>query len=297
MKVSKLYGAHAEVFDPSSSYRGIAVPREVIESKRAVGIEVEVENHQLLRRTYSGVWQQHNDGSLRNNGIEYVTHPIAACHAPMAMQELLVQALNPDECCFSPRTSIHVHVDFTDEDDSSVVSTTLMYSLFEKLFFRFTGRGRIKNIYCVPVIDTNMLTGVATFTDTRTAIQVWSKYSAVNMLPVSQYGTLEFRHMHGTFDLDKVCIWIRLITKLVDWVCQKTTPKVLASLFESMDENYDYVGLLNTIFGDDAMHLKYQGFEDVEQSLGKVMTGYVNKNNASALAALRDLKSPFYLAK
>jgi Putative amidoligase enzyme len=289
--VRELYGLNAvKTVDPSKVYKG----REAFEpcqSTRSIGIEVEVENHAIKLNPSESVWHSEADGSLRNNGTEYISRPVPANFGAIALQELLGQCLDEKECCFSPRTSIHIHVNMQDVETEIVEDIILLYSVFEKLFFRFTGRGRIKNIYCVPLTDTECLNGMVN-KEFNTARGGWSKYSALNILPIAEYGTIEFRHMHGTFDVKKISVWIRLLTTLCDYVIAKGG--IRAELLK-MSSTYDYAGLLQTIFGMDAEYLKYQHFNDVKQTLGRVKTAFTNASTTTILLKSRDLKSTYFV--
>lgn len=289
--IREMYGLNpVKVFDPTKYYRG----RESIEpckSTRSIGIEVEVENHAVKTHPDSGVWSNEPDGSLRNNGTEYITRPIAASFASLALQELLGQCLDEKECCFGPRTSIHIHVNMQDVAPNIVEDIILLYSVFEKLFFRFTGRGRIKNIYCVPLIDTECLNSMLT-KELNATRGGWSKYSALNLLPIAEYGTIEFRHMHGTFDMKKVSIWIRLLTTLCDYVIGKGGVR---EELKKMSQAYDFAGLLTVIFDKDAEYLKFHHVTDVMQGLGRMKTAFTNPNITTALLKARDLKSPYFV--
>src|SRR5690348_5544085 len=81
----------------------------VIESQQLVGIEIEIENWTSKQSEVSRVWSSKDDGSLRNNGIEWVSTPIVAAQAPFALYHLLNDVVSP-VCCFSPRTSVHIHL-------------------------------------------------------------------------------------------------------------------------------------------------------------------------------------------
>jgi len=280
------------LYTPPVKFRNM-VQIEPVESERGIGIEIEVENHALKAGVSSGAWSATADGSLRNAGQEYVSRPMMAKYAPQMLQELLGDCLDANECCFSPRTSIHVHVNMQDVPTDVVEDIVLLYSVFEKLFFRFTGRGRIKNIYCVPIIDTDVMNHMKTvgFNHVRAA---WSKYAALNLLPVAEYGTIEFRHMHGTFDIKKVCVWIRLITKLVDYVvANKGCSKTIAM----MGPGFDYPTLLKDIFGLDAEYLKYQHYNDVKQGVGRTKTAFTSNKTVQALMTTRDMKSAYFLGQ
>src|SRR5215213_1967548 len=128
-----------------------------IRSEHAIGIEVEVENVVDVARIPKGsVWTSKTDGSLRNAGMEFITMPIPASYAPAVLNQLMTQVLN-QHCSFSPRTSVHVHLNVQDLELHQALDYVLLYSIFEKLFYKFAGRGRIRNIFCVPITETDLL--------------------------------------------------------------------------------------------------------------------------------------------
>jgi hypothetical protein len=255
---SKIYGASADVID----------------SDLAVGIEVEVESFTAARNPNGNVWILKGDGSLRNNGVEFITMPISARYAPAALDDLLGKSLSKD-CCFSPRTSIHVHVDMQSFETNQVMDVVLLYTLLESLFYKYAGRGRIKNIYCVPVFDTSMLRGQAARNHLGATTDAWSKYSGLNLLRLKDLGTMEFRHMHGTFDAHKVSIWIRLITKLCTFA-RNAGSEYIRKLCQSAEGAIDVPNLLRDVFGSDADYLKYRSFEDVRRGLDAVRLAFVS---------------------
>jgi len=262
----------------------------VITSDQMLGIEVEVENYDAVGKVDS-VWRAHGDGSLRNGGTEFVTQPIKACDAPKALQNLLKDFLSPN-CCFSPRTSVHVHFNMLPYSVDVVKNITMLYACFEPLFFRFTGRGRAKNIYCIPIVETSTLHHFERYA-LRDVAGRWSKYTSLNLLPLTTQGTIEARHMHGTFDVQKLCIWIRLWCKLIEY-CLKNEVTTVRKLIAGMELETDYQQLLNQIFGDDAVHLKYRDWMDIEASVTTVKTAYTNIDTQSRVLAERDLEKGAY---
>lgn len=292
--VRKYFGLNqVGIYDPSAYFNKQKYPvTEAVESKRGIGIEVEVENNAPRSTMRSGSWTSTADGSLRNSGMEYVSQPIPASLAPSALYELLGLGLDDKECCFSPRTSVHVHVNVQEEECDDVLNAVMLYTVFEKMFFKFTGRGRAKNIYCVPVAETGCLS-CAVNTSLDHLRSTWSKYSAVNIVPLGEYGTLEFRHMHGTFDIRKLCIWIRLITKLVDWACD---PKhKTRAVIEGLNETTDYQQLLREIFTTDAEYMKYVDYSDVKLGLSRVRTAFTDMSVSNALSVAVVKTSPYFI--
>lgn len=259
----------------------------VIESQHIIGIEVEVENFREGQQSLRKIWSSKGDGSLRNNGMEFVTHPIPASDAPSALFHLLAQVL-PDSCCFSPRTSTHVHFNMTDWDVSKVKELVLWYTVFENLLFRFAGRKRNQNIYCVPLTATNQLYQFYQ-TSLERSVSKWSKYSSLNLLTLHNLGTVEFRHMHGTFDVAKLCTWIRLICRLCEYV-QKSSNAI--ETLSRLSDQTDYVQLLGTVFGEDEQYLRFSDYRDIQQSVDMVKYALVSPSTTSQLAREISDQSP-----
>jgi len=264
-------------------------------SNRLVGIEVEVENHEL-RQYPKAVWTATDDGSLRNNGIEWLTRPIQARYAPGALHNLMNEALM-DECCFSPRTSVHVHVNCQDVPIEKISNIVLLYSVFEPLFYRFAGRGRNKNIFCVPVLETAQLSGIA---DKRlnNVTDGWSKYSGLNLVPLREKGTIEFRHMHGTRDVAKLTKWVDMLTRLVDFV-HKSDVGELRKLLHGFDESVNVGLLLLDIFGTSNMGaLGYTGYEEIRESVANMKQAFISTGTTTKLIVERDVATaPFFTTK
>ena len=265
---------------------------ERVESLRSVGIEVEVENALNVRGVPSGVWQPTNDGSLRNNGMEYITHPIQGRWAPYALRELMTEVF-PDDCCFSPRTSVHVHVNCQDLTPVQVTDIVLLYGCLEPLFYQFTGRGRVKNIYCVPIFDTNLIPFFTT-KKLENAVNEWKKYTGFNLLPLLDKGTLEFRHMHGTFDHQKLSVWVRLILKMVDYAVAQGTPTIRRMVL-ALNRQSDLFGMLMAIFGDDGLLFKNVEWELLEKAVGNTKLAFMKQETQAALTVERTTKSAYFI--
>lgn len=271
----------------------------VIPSQQLIGIEVEVENVSSGDLPRGSVWRIETDGSLRNNGMEYISAPIMASEAPMALSQLLVDVLR-QSCHFSPRTSVHVHLNVQDMEVVTVQDMVMLYAVFERLFYRFAGRGRIRNIFCVPITETSLMAGM-----TEQALGAgWSKYTGLNLVPIrgstgtgdTAYGTVEYRQMHGTFSVDKLCMWIDLITTLKEFVL-KTSTKEIRSMILNMDRDFDYHALLLRIFGDKATWFKYDGFEDVARTHLVAKTALLTAKTRAGIRNAVAGDTPFYKFK
>jgi len=181
-----------------------------------VGIEIEVEN---VPRAVNAVWdvkkvppiywRNDDDGSLRNNGREFISVPLHGRNIDYAITEMeRIFELGP-KMDFSHRTSIHVHVNVSTYTHKQMTTLVALYALFEGLFFSFVEPIREGNAYCYPI--TNL-------SPNAVAIEENMKYCAFNLAPIARQMTVEFRHLEGTRDFRKLRRWVQLCAKLVSFV-------------------------------------------------------------------------------
>lgn len=215
-----------------------------------VGIEIEVENitQQVTPLAY---WEAKSDGSLRNNGIELVSVPLQIKQVQLALEhvfDVLNQNNKPD---FSNRTSIHIHVNCRDLTQDQLYNFILLYAIFEKHFYNIVGNKRLNSIFCVPVFRTNQLKHLNTVVYNLTPD--WHKYCGLNLLPLYQnsvtqgYGTIEFRHLHGTSDQQEILEWINDILCLRKFACE-VNKEELIQLIKEMNTTSSYLSLYSQVF-------------------------------------------------
>jgi hypothetical protein len=118
----------------------------------------------------------------------------------------------PDK--FSERTSIHVHVNCLPLTSQEVRNIVLVYAIFEEVFFKLVHPKRRHNIHCVPLTETFLPNNYKH--SLLSLVARWHKYTALNLLPLKRYGTIEFRHMHGHDDPELLSEWLSAIRGLFD---------------------------------------------------------------------------------
>ena len=262
----------------------------VIKSDEIIGIEVEVEN-QAHRRSTNAVWTRTEDGSLRNSGVEYISQPIPAKYAPAALKHLFVGDFDQDYC-FSPRTSVHVHLNMQDVSTEKVIDLLMIYSLFERCLYRFVGKNRWKNIYCTPITETVMFNQLAS----RGLRLPWEKYTGLNIIPLGEHGTVEFRHMHGTFDSKKLCVWIDLICRLKAYVLAHKTEEIRRTIINFNGGHINELAV--AVFGELAEFLQISDPSEVISRVATIKMGMVKGEALNVnLIKTRDLKSKFFQIK
>ena len=220
---------------------------KVLDNSSLFGIEVEVEGLQHYPTTLP-FWSVTDDGSLRNYGREYISRPIKGKHVEYALR-LLYANLSNYPYDFSPRCSVHVHCNIRTMTPKQLWNMMMIYIIFERLLFKFVGQKRDENIHCVPLLDTNLLDHLTRIIDCRISPDNWMKYTALNLVPMNKLGTIEFRHMHGTDDVDKLMTWINLILKMKLYAYKNSTEMVENEIFH-LNSNSQYRQFASNVFGE-----------------------------------------------
>lgn len=233
MQVSQVIGFRKELtrYDPDPN---LPLPLEL------VGVEVELEGTERMLNPNDEYWRVTNDGSLRNNGREFVfREPLYGVAIRDALADLQ-HHIDGGRPQLSERCSVHVHINISDLTTLQLHKFLILYLIFERVLVKYHKTTRENNIFCVPfykaprdiaVIDALMSEDVDTIHNMFTH---FNKYYAVNLEAVREFGSLEFRHMGGCLDMADVFKWIKIIMYLKK---------------ASIDENYNPYNLITNISG------------------------------------------------
>lgn len=244
---------------------------KLIDLDTYIGIEVEVERikreggiGELEVNSADGsafIWNNTTDGSLRNDGREFVSVPLKGEDISFALS-ILNDHFKKDKTCiaheFTDRTSVHIHMNARDLSVEQYNNFLLTYLLVEPLLYKFVGGDRAKNIFCVPVLESDLSGLLGNLADSMVSgtgsnfisnTRAWQKYTGLNLLPTTQYGTIEFRHMTGTSDIDRLSTWINLIFSIKLYALSVKFSD-LVSWFSDLNTSSEYLATIHSIFGE-----------------------------------------------
>lgn len=250
----------------------------VVDKATVLGIEVEIERvNGMAKDSWMEFFNSTQDGSLRNNGVEFVSKPLKASLVEQALTTLF-DSFNPGTE-FSPRTSIHVHMNVRNLTPEQLKAVVSVYMLFERSLFNFVGEGREHNIFCVPLLATDYneyLTQL--FEPGNEKVMQWMKYTALNLRPVTDKGTIEFRHMHGTYDVEKLMTWINLILSLKRFIYRNDNLEQLDQRIAALNTVSDYGQFAEEVFGSFSYIITRQPtfMYDMAESVGVLKVGSVD---------------------
>lgn len=283
LPVLKLTELKARLASADAKYQVNTFP--IKQKKYLFGIEIEVENcYNPLRGNY---WTPTSDGSLRNHGVEYITPPLRLEQIEGALTEF--QTLIPSDHSFSGRTSVHIHMNVRDLTISEIINLVTLYLVVERVLFKWVGHNRNNNPFCIPISDTNYYQQLTHILQHPENIRsVWNKYSALNLVPITEKGTIEFRHLYGTANINTIMTWVNLLACLKDKARKYTLDQIL-DMIKPLNTSSAYHAFINDIFDEFFIELQYDDIQELmEHNVTQIKLSYSKINQPTSV------RSPSY---
>lgn len=253
-------------------YKGKQNPDKVTNPDLMVGMELEVENLPHGMGWYQDhsapFWTVVEDGSLRPRGEswEFVSKP-ALLGTALAELRILVEKMKWTDRNYSDRCSVHVHTNVLDFTQEQVANLALVYPVVEAILFQYVnhhkkqeeqGYCRDTNLYCIPWSSCRMnrnfiekfFDNPAVFVPDRRGLGVraWEKYTALNFLPIAEHGTVEWRHMHGTADMEKLTTWLNIVGSIMKF-CKENTFDDIVKTIKVLNDVSTYQQFFTAVLG------------------------------------------------
>lgn len=204
---------------PPAKYSGNS--NMLVDNDTYVGLEFEVEGFRDSSSNYNHLTYLKcvGDSSLRNFGMELIFRsPFNGNNIIQAVEEY-INVCNELAVEFSKRTSIHVHLDMREATTDDITRLVATYLIIERILYKFIGNMRDASIFCIPcykasgdikdIVD--ILDGPSTASD---FINTRNKYAGMFLGPLSTQGSVEFRHMEGNMDFNRIITWINILLSI-----------------------------------------------------------------------------------
>ena len=195
------------------------------------GVEIEVEGKRLPIGLDPNIWRTDHDGSLKAaEAFEYVTPAPVSLKGVREALDYLDMAYKENKSVVdeSIRAGIHVHLNVQEYYPEELWTFITTYYCLEDLMTRWCGPTREGNHFCLRSSDSEYsLFAIAEAIKGRNLKHLNTdnlRYAALNPCSLFRYGSLEFRAMRGTRDLDLVYTWVKLIDDLEKGAKQFKTP-------------------------------------------------------------------------
>ncbi|AFE86175.1 putative amidoligase [Salinivibrio phage CW02] len=243
-----------------------ALVRPDTEYNDHVGVEVEVEHRDPfgpLPNNISRIWEVTGDGSLRQNGAEYVMRsPKTIENAVKATRVLLREVKKNNEIIDNGRGGVHVHINVGDLTNKQLVNYIAIVHCLDDILTYNCGEYRRGNLFCLRMRQaTNVVDMVERFVETE-SVRVFNtdsiRYASVNLKAIATYGSIEFRAMRSDGDEDNLEIWMRTLLHLKQVAKQIDNPtQVVYNLSNFGAENF-----VRELLGEFYEHYElYDGYE------------------------------------
>lgn len=191
-------------------------------SENTYGVEIEVEGVRLPEPgEVSGIWRVERDSSLKTaEAWEYVLKYPCTLDGVKEALELLKAAYKAKKSKVhdSVRAGVHVHMNVQDWDIKQLMTFSTIYYLLEDQLLKWCGENREGNLFCLRTKDAEyVLFQIMRALGERNLKHLQNdviRYSSLNFCSLFKYGTIEFRGMRGTPDLDLVYTWNCIIDEL-----------------------------------------------------------------------------------
>lgn len=257
-----------------------------IKDSTLVGIELEFENYTKnlpdgeLRQVFQYNWINQTDGSLRNHGMEFITHigfNASDCDAALGVMQAALTCPEYAKIDASARCGVHVHLNMLDETVGTCQKLILLYCIFEQFLFQYSGN-RQQNLNCVPMLDVKEVEELSAFLDNPTKvsegqfihmIKSFDKYGAFNLHALLEHGTIEFRHHAGTKDMKVVRKWLRMLLEMLNYARVTPIEHLKTTLFELNTKSH-YYQFFNQVFPCLAGEQGYEIRKDMRENVARL---------------------------
>lgn len=266
----------------TTAYKAFLPETQEIDPKLLFGVELEIEhvrNWDMLEVT--GITST-ADGSLRNDGREFLMLPATYNNAVATLSHFFDRAKFKDKN-YSERCSIHVHSNCQDLTFDQLQIILFVYQIVERVLFNWVNPARASNIFCVPWYDTNLTHSVFTEKLDPNKFKNWMKYTALNLAPLYSYGTIEWRHMHGHSDKEKLFKWLRIISCFYRYARQNTLKEV-SEFFQGLNTTSQYGRFIDLVFQEEVAFIYEQPTWERDLEEGVLLMKY-------SLASQKDNKT------
>lgn len=215
-----------------------------------VGLELEIEGWDVEEEASHRGFSFTSDGSLRGASIEAITKPTYSKFVPHLLEGFYLH-FEVKQHNYSERCSTHVHVNCQNLTKHQLRNVCVLYQALERVLFAWIGEEREQNIFCIPWYQCNISNKFVYkfLSDSDSAVRRWQKYTALNLLPIREQGTIEFRHLEGTCDITRITAWLNIIGSIFKYACE-VSYKELRATIANMNSVSNYGAFVENVFGE-----------------------------------------------
>lgn len=210
-----------------------------IKQEGMIGLEIECEGTHLFTTPFK-YWACHQDNSLRavkdHAPVEYVlSKPLDPPEIKKALEYLeskLKQA--GSSVIHSNRTSVHVHINCQKLTVRQLYCFILLYIIFEEALIDWCSPERAGNLFTLRAKDSDYYITLLEAALKNENFRGWSenvRYAACNVASIPKFGSLEFRALKGTVDIELITNWMSMLLNIMDQSLKYDNPVQIVEEF------------------------------------------------------------------
>lgn len=257
-----------------------------------IGVEAELER--VGNVSLDGLWHTKSDGSLHDNGLEYVfSQPLFGNDIINALDQL-ESAFTSSPPSISNDTSLHIHVDIRDLSWEQLWKFIMLYIIYEQVLFNYCSPDRENNIFCLStkrakrIITTysrllDIIKNEA-YSDSMYLLNEVGRYGGINIAAITHFGSLEFRGHKGEWQKEPILRWINILMCLKKAAMDDTIPWERPYV---MIKNEGAFTFTTYVFGEYADYLNFPDFHLALHEGMQLARSAVNLYSHNTKAALK----------
>jgi Putative amidoligase enzyme len=220
------------------------------------GVEIEVEGNNLPQVFCGKYWRCDKDDSLKAGfeAWEYVMYKPLDLKGVREALDVLEAAYEEcrSEVVNTITAGVHVHVNVQDFTVKQLFTFITTYFTLEELLLTYCGASREGNHFCLRARDAEFIVHelcLAAFKKNFANLNTDNiRYCSLNVLSLFSYGSIEFRAMAGTRDLDSIYEWVEILDRVKNNSLGFNSPSDVISSMSFEGE----INFIKRILGDKA---------------------------------------------
>ena len=234
-----------------------------------VAFEIELEGMKLPT-IYNEIWDTKRDGSLRGgmDGQEYIFNQPLPITKVKEELEKFVAHFDPKYVADSFYAGTHLHVNVQDLTMRELLCYISAYLILENILVKWCGETREGNHFCLRTEDADYLVKLLrnmVLNDSSLNFDPDLRYSSMNIMSVCKFGSLEFRALNSSLDVERMMTWATVLHNIKKQAIIYKTPANLVSSVSN--EGYEHFArnMLTEKYAD--LFLKGEWFKSVRKGI------------------------------
>lgn len=235
----------------SDMYKRLGLDKGRCDGKFGVEIEVDGENlpRAKVSKDFDKYWKVEHDSSIKGKieDAEYVfKQPLSLVDTKKALDVMEARFVELDSVVNEAvKAGVHTHLNIQSYTPLELLTLITTYYLLEDHFVHWAGKSRVGNHFCLRAKDAEAVVyKIIKTCETRDWRHLNTdniRYASLNLNAMHKYGSIEFRSMRSTRNLDVIYRWVELIDQLEKGAKKFASPRQVIESFSELNAGNNFV--------------------------------------------------------